>query len=58
MYFTSFEQFINMDGHGFYVWLSYACFAFLVVTNIWIAQQRQRRLRKQIKSRLGRSAKA
>ena len=24
MYFQSFKEFIDMGGHGFYVWLSYA----------------------------------
>lgn len=24
MYFHSFKEFIDMGGHGFYVWLSYA----------------------------------
>jgi heme exporter protein CcmD len=54
MYFTSFEQLISMDGHGFYVWFCYACFVLLVVGNIWAAKHRQQRLVKQIKSQLRR----
>jgi len=31
MYFNSFEEFIHMGGHGFYVWLCYALVSFALV---------------------------
>lgn len=41
MYFDSFADFLNMGGHGLYVWLGYGvCFTALIV---FIAYQRRRR---------------
>lgn len=34
MVFNSFAEFINMDGHGVYVWTCYAIAAALVAYNI------------------------
>jgi len=31
MYFHNFEEFIEMGGHGFYVWLAYAVVLFALV---------------------------
>ncbi len=34
MSFESFAEFIDMGGHGLYVWLSYAIALIVIVTNI------------------------
>ncbi|WP_286233721.1 heme exporter protein CcmD [Thalassotalea sediminis] len=51
MQFTSFAEFIAMDGHGFYVWLSYGfsvvIFALIIVFSI----SRHKTTIKQIKNR-------
>ena len=54
MYFTSLQHLIDMDGHGFYVWICYALFALTVAVNVWSAKRRQHRLLKLIKSQLRR----
>jgi len=34
MYFDSFDSFIDMGGHGFYVWLAYSLFLVIILWNI------------------------
>lgn len=34
MYFDSFSAFIDMGGHGFYVWLSYLIGVVLILFNV------------------------
>lgn len=34
MYFDSFNSFIDMGGHGLYVWLSYGIFLLILVWNL------------------------
>lgn len=34
MFFDSFSAFLAMGGHGFYVWLSYAIGAALIIFNV------------------------
>ncbi|SES62326.1 heme exporter protein CcmD [Thalassotalea agarivorans] len=39
MQFDTFSQFINMDGHGFYVWLSYG-FSWLLIAVIAVMSKK------------------
>lgn len=38
MYFSSVQEFIDMGGHGLYVWLSYGIFALILVWNLWLVR--------------------
>jgi heme exporter protein CcmD len=33
MYFSSFNELLNMDGHGGYVWVAYASTIFVLLAN-------------------------
>lgn len=44
----SFEQFLHMDGHGFYVWLSYAVAALVFLGLLFEPVLRRQSLRKRI----------
>jgi len=56
-YFSSWTDFLGMGGHGFYVWLSYAIAALVVVYNIVSVQLKKRIFFKQAKRRLKREQK-
>ena len=56
-YFSSWAEFLKMGGHGFYVWLSYAIAASVVVYNIVSVQLKKRIFFKQAKRRLKREHK-
>lgn len=61
MSFSSFTEFVQMGGHGLYVWISYATALLVVVFNVvrpmqmrrqfFIEQARQRRREEQNASR-------
>ncbi|WP_086480795.1 heme exporter protein CcmD [Oceanospirillum sanctuarii] len=34
MYFESFSEFLNMGGHGLYVWMAYGLSAVLLAINV------------------------
>ena len=36
MYFDNFSEFIEMGGHGLYVWLAYAAAVIILVWNLWV----------------------
>ena len=44
MYFDSLSAVWHMDGHGFYVWLSYALTFLPVAIMLWLPIRRQRQL--------------
>jgi heme exporter protein D len=56
--FESFEAFLAMGGHGFYVWLSYALAAAVVCFNIVAPLRRRRRFLAAQKGRQRRAASA
>jgi heme exporter protein D len=48
MQFSSFADFIAMDGHGFYVWISYGASALLFFLLIYISKSQDQQVKKQI----------
>ena len=44
MYFDSFSAFIDMGGHGFYVWIAYASFVLIFVWNLVTIKLRRRKV--------------
>ncbi|WP_028304798.1 heme exporter protein CcmD [Oceanospirillum maris] len=47
MYFDSFSEFLNMGGHGLYVWLAYGLSAVLIVINVVLPVMHKRQLIKE-----------
>ena len=54
MSFDSFSEFLAMDGHGLYVWLSYAIALVLFVINLVSPLLRKKQLISELKRRLRR----
>lgn len=54
MSFDSFSEFLAMDGHGLYVWLSYAIALVLFVINLVSPLLRKKQLVSELKRRLRR----
>lgn len=54
MSFDSFSEFLAMDGHGRYVWLSYAIALVLFVINLVSPLLRKKQLISELKRRLRR----
>ncbi|MDI3322857.1 heme exporter protein CcmD [Pontibacterium granulatum] len=54
MSFDSFSEFLAMDGHGQYVWLSYAIALVLFVVNLVSPLLRKKQLIAELKRRLRR----
>lgn len=54
MNFDSFSEFLAMDGHGLYVWLSYAIALVLFVINLVSPLLRKKQLISELKRRLRR----
>lgn len=54
MSFDSFSEFLAMDGHGQYVWLSYAIALVLFVINLVSPLLRKKQLISELKRRLRR----
>ncbi|SEI46218.1 heme exporter protein D [Allopseudospirillum japonicum] len=52
MYFASFADFLSMQGHGIYVWASYALGLVLILANLLVPIWRTRRLRQRLQRRL------
>jgi heme exporter protein D len=46
MYFATLNDFINMNGHGIYVWAAYGIGCFTLTLLIWLPIQRHRKLRR------------
>mgnify|MGYP000623553885 CR=1 FL=1 len=51
MQFSTFAEFIAMDGHGFYVWLSYGVSILLLSLLVLFSFSKQQDIVKQIKQR-------
>lgn len=54
MYFDSLSDFINMGGHGLYVWSSYALTLALMAASILLPWLNLRRTRKQLRRQFAR----
>ncbi len=54
MGFTSFSDFLQMNGHGFYVWSAYGMLVFLIACEVLMIRKR----RVKIINRLTREARA
>ncbi len=50
MMFDSLQAFIEMDGHGLYVWLVYGSAAPLLVFNLLRMRRERRRLLRELKT--------
>tara|TARA_B100000767_G_C19509814_1_gene427886 strand:- start:125 stop:424 length:300 start_codon:yes stop_codon:yes gene_type:complete len=48
MQFTNFADFITMNGHGMYVWISYGSSALLFFLLIYISKSQDQQVKKQI----------
>ncbi|OPX56784.1 heme exporter protein D [Oceanospirillum multiglobuliferum] len=47
MYFDSFSEFLNMGGHGLYVWLAYGLTILLLVINFILPIRHKRKLQQE-----------
>lgn len=47
MYFDSFSEFLNMGGHGLYVWLAYGLTILLLVINFILPIRHKRQLQQE-----------
>lgn len=56
--FSSFSEFLQMGGHGLYVWLSYAIALVIIFYNIVSAQLKTRRFYSDAKRRLRREKRS
>jgi heme exporter protein D len=57
MQFSSLADFIAMDGHGFYVWLSYGISIFLLSSLVFFSLSRNKKITQQIQQREKRELK-
>ncbi|MFG1490611.1 heme exporter protein CcmD [Oceanospirillum sp. HFRX-1_2] len=57
MYFESFSDFLNMGGHGLYVWMAYGLSAVLLVINVVLPIMHKRQLVKEQARKLRREQK-
>lgn len=57
MQFSSLADFIAMDGHGFYVWLSYGISLFLLSSLVVFSISRNKKIIQQIQQREKREIK-
>ncbi|OED41410.1 heme exporter protein CcmD [Endozoicomonas sp. (ex Bugula neritina AB1)] len=48
MYFSSWIEFLNMEGHGLYVWSSYAVALAIIVYNIAAPVRHKKRIKMQV----------
>ncbi len=56
--FASFDEFIQMGGHGLYVWLSYAIALLVVIYNVVACAMKKRRFFIEAKRRLRREKRS
>lgn len=56
MYFNSLSDFINMGGHGLYVWSSYTLTLVLLLSSVLLPWLNLKRTRKQLSRQLAREA--
>ncbi|MDX1319426.1 MAG: heme exporter protein CcmD [Oceanospirillum sp.] len=57
MYFDSFSEFLNMGGHGLYVWMAYGLTAVLLTVNVVLPIMHKRQLIKEQARKLRREQK-
>jgi len=57
MQFSSIAEFIAMDGHGFYVWLSYGATAVLFIILTWLTKSKDKSVKLHIIKRQKREFK-
>lgn len=57
MYFESFTEFLNMGGHGIYVWMAYGLSAVLLMVNVVLPILHKRQLVKEQVRKLRREQK-
>ncbi len=57
MYFESFSEFLNMGGHGLYVWMAYGLSAVLLAINVVLPIMHKRQLVKEQARKLRREQK-
>ena len=58
MQFESFSEFLNMGGHGLYVWLSYALGIAIISANLILPAFKRKELLKNLARRLRRENNA
>ncbi|QEQ95825.1 heme exporter protein CcmD [Neptunomonas concharum] len=58
MQFESFSEFLNMGGHGLYVWLSYALGIAIISANLILPVFKRKELLKNLARRLRRENNA
>ncbi|MBY4675977.1 heme exporter protein CcmD [Marinobacterium arenosum] len=58
MSFDSFSEFLAMDGHGLYVWLSYAIALVVILVNLVSPVLARKQLLSELARRLRREAKS
>ncbi len=56
--FESFSEFLNMGGHGLYVWLSYALGIAIIIANLILPVFKRKELLKNLARRLRRENNA
>lgn len=56
MNFSSVSEFINMGGHGLYVWLSYGAALIIIAYNVAAARWKQQRAWQMVRDRERRRA--
>ncbi len=54
MAFESFADFLNMGGHGLYVWLCYGLGLLIVVANLLLPMQQSKQVIRELRRRLRR----
>jgi heme exporter protein D len=54
MAFESFADFLNMGGHGLYVWLCYGLGLLIIVMNLLLPMQQSKQVIRELRRRLRR----
>ena len=54
MAFGSLADFLNMGGHGFYVWLCYGLGLLIIVMNLLLPMQQSKQVIRELRRRLRR----
>ncbi len=57
MQFSSLADFINMGGHGFYVWTSFAVAVFMLSANIFLPWLAHKKIRIDLQKKFTRESK-
>ena len=57
MYFSSFNEFLAMGGHGLYVWMAYGIFLTIIAWNIFMVRANRRQALERARKTWRREAK-